>query len=244
MGQASVVTFPGGEPCAATSSTRGAFKSAPVAHADDESPGDPLASSVLVLNRLYLAVHVIGVRRAFGLLFRELAEVVHLEDGRFANYDFDAWREICELRSDERRPHDDWIRAVSFEIQAPRVIRLLRYDRLPRRELHLNRRSVLARDGHRCQYCSRRLPLHMLSIDHVLPRSRGGLTSWENVVCACLPCNMRKGGRTPQEARMSLARRPSKPARSPWLTAKLTNPKYAVWNTWLDGVAWVVGAAD
>ena len=150
-------------------------------------------ASVLVLNRLYMAVHVIGVRRAFGLLFRELAEVVHLEEGRFANYDFQSWREISELRADSKQPQDDWIRAVNFEIQVPRVIRLLSFDRLPKQELRLNRRNVLARDDHRCQYCGRHFPSQQLSIDHVIPRSRGGITSWENLVCACVACNVKKG---------------------------------------------------
>jgi 5-methylcytosine-specific restriction endonuclease McrA len=203
-----------------------------------------LDSSVLVLNRLYLAVHVIGVRRAFGLLFRDLAEVVHFEEGAFANYDFQAWREMSELRAEVKQPHDDWIRTVSFEIQIPRVIRLLRYDRLPKQELHLNRRNVLARDGNRCQYCARHLPSHLLSVDHVMPRSRGGTTTWENLVCACVACNIRKGGRTPQEAKMKLVRRPFKPKRNPLLLLKLDNPKYASWKTWLDGVYWDLGARD
>jgi 5-methylcytosine-specific restriction endonuclease McrA len=203
-----------------------------------------LDSSVLVLNRLYLAVHVIGVRRAFGLLVRDLAEVLHCEEGAFANYDFESWREISELRAEVKEPHDDWIRTVNFEIQIPRVIRLLQYDRLPKQELHLNRRNVLARDGHRCQYCARHLPAHLLSVDHVIPRSRGGVTSWENLVCACLTCNIRKGGRTPQEAKMKLVRRPVKPKRNPLLVLKLDNPKYASWKTWLEGVYWDIGARD
>jgi len=202
---------------------------------------DPLAASVLVLNRLYLAVHVVGVRRAFGLLCREVAEVVHLEEGKFANYDFQSWREISELRADEKQPDEDWIRAVHFEIQVPRVIRLLRYDRLPKRSLRLNRQTVLARDEHRCQYCGRRMPTSQLSMDHVIPRSRGGRTTWENVVCACLACNVKKGGRTPREARMTLICRPVRPKRSPLLLLKLSNPKYHSWKTWLDGAHWEVG---
>jgi len=202
---------------------------------------DPLAASVLVLNRLYLAVHVIGVRRAFGLLCRDVAEVIHLEGGTFANYDFQSWREISELRAEEKQPDEDWIRAVHFEIQVPRVIRLLRYDRLPKRSLRLNRQTVLARDEHRCQYCGRRMPNSQLSMDHVIPRSRGGQTTWENVVCACLACNVKKGGRTPREARMTLIRKPVRPKRSPLLLLKLSNPKYHSWKTWLDGAHWEVG---
>ena len=207
-------------------------------------PSPPLQASVLVLNRLYMAIHIVGVRRAFGLLFRDVAEVLHLEEGQFANHDFQSWREVSELRAGLKQPHEDWIRAVNFEIQVPRVIRLLSFDRLPRQKLHLNRRSVLARDEHRCQYCGRHFPTHQLSLDHVTPRSRGGTTTWENVVCACLACNVNKGGRTPKEARMKLMRHPVRPKRNPVLILKLSNPKYRTWGTWLDGVHWDIGAGD
>ena len=209
--------------------------------AGDHDSGGPLQASVLVLNRLYMAIHVVNVRRAFALLFRELAEVIHLEEGVYANYNFQSWLEMSELRVDEKRPNDDWIRSVSFEIQVPRVIRLLGFDRVPKQTIHLNRRGVLARDNHTCQYCARRFPTHQLSIDHVLPRSRGGRTEWENVVCACVKCNVKKGGRTPREARMKLIAHPVRPKRNPMLLSKLSNPKYASWSTWLNGVHWEVG---
>lgn len=202
-----------------------------------EGGSEALAASVLVLNRLYLAIHVIGVRRAFGLLCRELAEIIHVEEGRFANYDFQTWREYCELRAHCKQPDEDWIRSVTFEIQVPRVIRLLTYDRLPHRGLRLNRHTVFARDSHCCQYCGRRFPPSQLSLDHVVPRSRGGQTSWENVVCACVMCNVKKGGRTPQEAHMHLQRKPFRPRRSPLVTMKLRSKKYEVWKTWLEGAA-------
>jgi 5-methylcytosine-specific restriction endonuclease McrA len=213
----------------------------PISHAPS---GGALSSSVLVLNRLYIAVHVINVRRAFCLLYREMAEVIHLEHGQYANYTFQTWQELSELRADEKQPNEDWIRAVGFEIQAPRVIRLLRFDRLPKQQLHLNRRNILARDEHTCQYCGKRYPTHQLSLDHINPRSRGGETTWENVVCACLSCNIEKGGRTPHEARMKLVRRPTRPKRNPMLALKLSNPKYESWRTWLDGVCWEIGARD
>ncbi len=78
---------------------------------------------MLVLNRLYMAVHVVNVRRAFGLLFCELAEVVHFEEGKFAAYSFDSWREMSELRADRKQPEEDWVRAVNFDIK-----RLASYD--------------------------------------------------------------------------------------------------------------------
>jgi 5-methylcytosine-specific restriction endonuclease McrA len=121
------------------------------------------------------------------------------------------------------------------------VIRLLSFDRLPKRSLRLNRHTIFARDGHRCQYCNRRFPGSQLSLDHVVPRSRGGQTTWENVVCACLQCNVKKGGRTPQEAHMRLGRKPSRPKRSPLLLLKLGSPKYESWRTWLEAGYWEVG---
>jgi len=193
-----------------------------------------LGASVLVLNRFYAAIHVVNARRAFGLLFRELAEVIHLEEGQYANYDFTGWREISELRADERQSHGDWVRAVNFDIQVPRVIRLLWYERIPKRRARYSRRSLLVRDDHSCQYCGGRFPAGQLSIDHVVPRSRGGETSWENVVCSCLPCNVKKGGRTPQEARMRLIRKPSRPRYSPLLSLKMASPICESWRTFLQ----------
>jgi 5-methylcytosine-specific restriction endonuclease McrA len=201
---------------------------------------DPLSASVLVLNRFYMAVHVVSVRRAFGLLFRDLAEVIHFEEGQFANYDIHSWREISELRANFKAPEDDWIRSVNFEIQVPRVIRLLFYDRLPKQAIRFNRRNIFARDGNRCQYCGKRFPTSELSLDHVIPRSRGGDATWENIVCSCVRCNVKKGGRTPEEAHMHLVRQPLKPKRSPLLAMKLGNPKYQSWKTFLDSAYWSV----
>jgi 5-methylcytosine-specific restriction endonuclease McrA len=201
---------------------------------------ESLGASVLVLNRLYMAVHVVGVRRAFALLCRELAEVIHVEEGQYANYSFESWREISELKAQFKEPHDDWIRAVNFEIQAPRVIRLLSYDRLPKQVVRFNRRNVFARDANRCQYCGKRFPTSELSLDHIIPRSRGGETSWENIVCSCVRCNVRKGGRTPHEASMHLIRAPIRPKRNPLLTIKLGNPKYESWKSFLDHAYWSV----
>ena len=201
---------------------------------------EALSSNVLVLNRFYMAVHVVSVRRAFALLCRELAEVVHIEQGQYANYNFESWREISELKASFKGPHDDWIKSVNFEIQVPRVIRLLFYDRLPKQTVRFNRRNLFARDANRCQYCGRRFPTSELSLDHVVPRSRGGETSWENIVCSCVKCNVKKGGRTPREANMQLVRPPVRPKRSPLLSVKLGNPKYESWKTFLDNAYWSV----
>lgn len=200
-----------------------------------------LSASVLVLNRQYLAVHVVNVRRAFGLLVNRLAEVIHIEDGQFTNYDFESWREISELQAAFKAcDHDDWIKSVNFEIRVPRVLRLLHYDRLPKQRVRLNRRNIFARDANLCQYCGKRFATSELSLDHVLPTCRGGDTSWENLVCACVRCNVKKGGRTPQEAGMKLIKKPVRPKRSPLLSIKLGNPKYASWKSFLDSAYWSV----
>lgn len=204
--------------------------------------GEALSSSVLILNRHYLAIHVVNVRRAIGLLFRNLAEVIHIEDGQYVNYDFESWREISELKAriEERGPNEDWIRSVQFEIQVPRILRLLYYDRIPRQRVRLNRRNIFARDASCCQYCGKRFPSSELSLDHVIPTCLGGETSWDNLVCACVRCNVRKGGRTPREAGLALIRKPVRPKRNPLLTVKLGNPKYASWKSFVESAYWTV----
>jgi 5-methylcytosine-specific restriction endonuclease McrA len=207
----------------------------------NSSPNPALDSSVLVLNKLFMAIHIISVRRAFCLLCKELAEVVALEDGQFMTYDFGSWRELSEYRARHfRQEDDDWVRTISTEIQVPRVIRLIDYDRLPKQTVKFNRRNIFARDNNQCQYCGKKFPTSELSLDHVVPRSQNGQSTWENIVCACVSCNVRKGGRTPKEANMHLIRKPEKPKRSPMLGLKLANRKYHSWRTFLDNAYWSV----
>lgn len=187
-----------------------------------------------------MAIRVVNVRRAFSLLFRELAEVIHVENGKYLSYDFESWREISELHREFEPERYDWIRTVRFEIAVPRIIRLLLYDRLPVQTVTFNRRNLYARDGNRCQYCGRRFSSSELSLDHVVPRSRGGTNTWENIVCACLRCNVRKGGRTPEEAGMHLIRAPVRPRRSPVINLRLSHAKYHSWKQFLDHAYWTV----
>jgi 5-methylcytosine-specific restriction endonuclease McrA len=203
--------------------------------------GSPaLSSSVLLLNRLYMALRVISAKRAMTLIYRELAEVVSLEDGQYLSYDFDDWLEVSAAKASFEPDEHDWIRTVHFQIAVPKIVRLLAYDKLPRVSVKLNRRNLFARDHNRCQYCGRRVPTSDLSIDHLIPRSQGGTTCWENVVCACTVCNVKKGGRTPAEAHMRLIARPQRPRRSPILTIKLSDSRYASWKQFLDFAYWNV----
>jgi 5-methylcytosine-specific restriction endonuclease McrA len=199
-----------------------------------------LESSVLVLNRLYVAIHIVNVRRAFTLLAKELAEVVSVEDGQWVSYDFASWQEVSAHRRSFKEPDQDWLRTFRCEIQVPRIVRLLAFDRMPRPAVKFNRRNLFARDENRCQYCGRKFALSELSLDHVLPRSQGGATSWENVVCACVACNVRKGGRTPDQARMKLFRKPFRPKTSPLVSIKLGHAKYQSWKAFLDHAYWNV----
>ena len=199
-----------------------------------------LDAKVLVLNKLYMAVRVISARRAFAMLARDLAEVIHIDNGQYLSYDFESWTEVSELHRRFEAERHDWVRTVRFEVAVPKVVRLLGYDRLPRQHVKLNRRNLFARDRNRCQYCGGAFPTNELSIDHVIPRAQGGQDSWENLVCACVRCNARKGGRTPDQANMSLRVKPVRPKRNPMIALRLGQEKYASWKAFLDNAYWSV----
>lgn len=198
-----------------------------------------LNANVLVLNRLYMAVRVVSARRAFSLLFRQLAEVVNVEDGKYTSYDFDSWTELS-VYHDQFTPDYDWVRTVRMRIAVPKIIRLFDYDRLPRQSVKLNRRNIYARDRNLCQYCGDRFPTAELTLDHIIPRTQGGGSSWENLVCACVACNSRKGGRTPKQAAMALICKPTRPRRNPVINLRLGQDKYACWQAFLDNAYWSV----
>ena len=199
-----------------------------------------LESNVLVLNRHYMAVRVVGARRAFSMLLRELAEVIAYEEGTYANYDFHSWCEVSQFKREFEPDGYDWVATVNLHIAVPKIIRLLFYDRLPRSDVKFNRRNIFARDENRCQYCGKKFPTKELSLDHVVPRSLGGKSLWENVVCACLVCNVKKGGRTPEQAHMSLIRRPVQPRRNPLIRVHLGHQRYQSWKQFLDNAYWSV----
>lgn len=142
--------------------------------------------AVLVLNASYEPLNVVSEQRAIILLLKDKAQLVEAAESR--------WR--SEHRS----------------VPVPLVIRLLAYVRLPHRwQLPVSRRGVLARDHYTCQYCGAMPGRQALTIDHLVPRSRGGGRTWHNLVAACAPCNRRKGGRLPAEAGLRLLREPFVP---------------------------------
>ncbi len=202
-----------------------------------------LESSVLVLNKFFMALHVISAKRAFVLLCKETAEVVSVDDGKFNSYNFDTWKDVSIYKAKSGLPDEDyanWIRTVSFEIEVPKIIRLLFYEKLPRSNVKFNRRNIFARDENRCQYCGQKFPTSELSLDHIVPKAHDGKTTWTNIVCACTDCNKKKGGRTPLQAGMKLIRKPAKPKHSPILSLKLRSDRYRSWKQFLDEAYWSV----
>jgi len=205
-----------------------------------------LSGSVLLLNAHFVAMRVVSVRRAFTLLFKQdafhkpVAEVVDVEDGRYVSYDFEDWAELSAFKHEFEPARHDWIRTVRCHLAIPRIVRVLRFSKVRRQEVKFNRRNIFARDHNTCQYCGRRFNSSELSLDHVVPRSLEGVTTWDNLVCCCLKCNVRKGGRTPAQANMELIRPPAKPSHNPTLSVHLTDSRYASWKQFLDAAYWNV----
>jgi 5-methylcytosine-specific restriction endonuclease McrA len=186
-----------------------------------------LNTKVLVLNRSYLPVHVTSVKRAFALLYQGVARAV---DEQYRTFDFDSWRDLAIEMHHER------VGVVGGFVRVPRVLLLIAYERVPKRHVRFSRFNIYARDNNTCQYCGRRLPRTELNLDHVIPRSRGGMSTWENVVCSCHSCNRRKGGRTPEEANMLLISKPKRPQWTPFSTEMFSLRRYQEWMPFLTTV--------
>ena len=159
---------------------------------------------VLLLNASEEVLRLIEWQRAVSLLFSGKAE---------APYNYEHYYEI---------PH------TSGVFLLPKAIRLVNYIRVPQPKVYLSRRNIHRRDNHTCQYCGVVIPLGKGTIDHVLPKSRGGGNTWENLVCCCAKCNIKKGDSTPKEAKMPLIRRPEEPRYLHIGEVELTS----VWSRW------------
>lgn len=193
-----------------------------------------LDGQVLVLNRSWVAVHVAPVRRALTLLFQGHARVVHPKD--YTLYDFDNW---CALsKSRDNFDSGRFIHTPTFQIRLPEVILLSAFNGFVKREVRLSRRNIFERDEQRCQYCGHRLPKQELTIDHVLPRSRGGRDTWENLVLACIHCNLKKSNRTPDEANMRLLHKPVAPHWLPRFGMPIPKDELMSWQRFVDLAYW------
>jgi 5-methylcytosine-specific restriction endonuclease McrA len=193
-------------------------------------------SAVLVLNRNYQPVHVTSVKRAFSLLYQGVAKAI---DAQYKLYEFDDWAALSATQ--------DCITTVNRTIRVPRVLVLSAYEYLPKGRVRFSRLNIYARDHDTCQYCGRTLPRSELNLDHVVPRCDGGKTTWENVVCSCVPCNLKKGGRTPEQAGMKLLRKPFRPRWTPLFRGAIRRVTYREWLPFLrleDASYWNVELLD
>lgn len=132
--------------------------------------------------------------------------------------------------------YDAEIRAVSLVIKIPAVVRLLRAFRRHAKPVKFSRINIYARDGYKCQYCGAKCAIHELTYDHVVPRAKGGRTTWENIVTCCYPCNYAKGNRTPTEASMALRSVPTRPQWVPAVTIRVSTR--SVPDAWRDYLYW------
>ena len=191
-----------------------------------------LNESVLVLNRSWIAVHIANVRRAIRLLYQGYAKVVSPED--FSTYNVDDWKELS-VAADEYCIH-----TVNFKLMVPEVIVLTVFNGVYRRDVRFSRRNIFERDKNRCQYCSKKFKKWELTLDHVVPRSMGGRSTWENLVLACVPCNVGKGDRLPEEAGMPLIRKPRKPRWIPYSGEGFSSIRKPSWQRFVDAAYWDV----
>ena len=186
-----------------------------------------LNSKVLVLNRSYFPVHITSVRRAFALLYQGIAKAV---DQQYRTFDYESWSALSAS------VHDETVGLIGRVIRVPRVILLVSYDRVPRRRVRFSRFNVFARDKNTCQYCGKRFSRSELNLDHVIPRSQRGLSTWENIVCSCFRCNRVKGGRRPEEAGMRVIKKPAQPEWTPFMLETFTFKGYQEWVPFLNEV--------
>lgn len=189
-----------------------------------------LQRPTLVLNRNWQPVRVATVARALVLLWNEAARVV--DPANFQQYSWTDWAKL--------KPRDGelFIQAVRFRLRVPEVLTLVRYDRVPVAAVAFTRRNIFKRDRFTCQYCGLQPGTEELTIDHVLPRSQGGASTWDNCVLACVSCNKRKADRTPQQAAMRLRKTPHRPAWKPlYAFEEIPIPS---WTKFLSEVYWNV----
>jgi 5-methylcytosine-specific restriction endonuclease McrA len=199
-----------------------------------------LDRQVLVLNRLWQAINVCTVRRAFTLLCQGHAQVVNADgQNNFFTHDFESWHELSQ-----REPEAEMVHTISFKIRVPRVIVLMLFDRMPKKEVKFTRHNIFERDKNTCQYCGKIFDRRDLNLDHVIPRDKGGATTWENIVCSCIPCNTRKGNRLPHQVNMHLIKKPVRPKWRPFVHITFDSQVHDSWRHFIDLAYWNVELGD
>lgn len=186
-----------------------------------------LSTNVLVLNKSYLPVDVTSLRRAFSMLYQDIAKAV---DEEYATFDFHSWSELSVAA------HHEGIGLVGRVIRVPRVVLLRAYNHIPRRDVRFSRHNIYLRDQNSCQYCGQAFSRKELNLDHIIPKSRGGKTTWDNIVSSCFHCNRRKGGHLLKEVGMTLLRPARRPLWTPLSIYSRRNGHYREWLPFLNTV--------
>ncbi len=202
---------------------------------------DTLSARTLVLNKGWQPVNTINVKDAIGKIYSGAAKALGKD---FVAYEFEDWVQTWSDVSIASKMDDEkFIACQRFKILAPEVIVLNDYNGSVRRDARFSRRNIFIRDKYKCQYCYKKFSAKLLNIDHVIPRSRGGETSWENVALSCLKCNTKKAARTPQEAGMKLLKIPVKPKLSA-LQCQLGPVVPNSWKSFVDSFYWNVSLSE
>ena len=191
-----------------------------------------LADKVLVLNKGWLAINVTTVRDAVSLVYSDAAQFVHPQT--YEAFSFENWKDAAALAKDASR----YLRGCDWKMLVPEVIVLTDYAGISRRNVKFSRKNIFERDRYTCQYCGERHRRADLNLDHVLPKSRGGTSCWENVVLACYTCNSRKDNRLPVEAKMQLLRKPRKPDWRDVKLPSLAGQMPSSWEAFLSEMYW------
>ncbi|MBN1824400.1 MAG: HNH endonuclease [Endomicrobiales bacterium] len=193
-----------------------------------------MQNDVLVLNRSFYAIQITSWQRALSLVYLDHASVV---DEDYKTYSFEDWRNVSRAIKDHPA---GFIHTPTFKIAVPEVIALKVYDRLPTTEVKFTRRNIYEHYNHRCCYCGKKLATSELNLEHVVPKSRGGKTCWENIVTSCIPCNLKKANRLPAEVGMELLIKPSKPKWRGNISLIMRSPvrMRTSWQRFIDTVYW------
>ena len=191
--------------------------------------GSVLHEQALVLNRSWAAIATTSVREALSMLFTGSAKAI--QPDTYQAHAFDSWANLAV------EPDEPSVRTVTLHIRVPEVIVLTGYNGMPNTRPAFSRRNLYRRDENTCQYCGRQPGTAELTIDHVIPRSRGGLSTWTNCVLACVSCNGRKGSRLTHEAQMHLLRTPREPSWTPIMEVPVARVRQS-WKRFVSDRYW------
>jgi len=183
----------------------------------------------LILNRSWVAINIATVATVIKKVWIENAKIVDPND-----YSLHSWEDWVKMRPQNG---EAYIQCVGFRLKVPEVVSMIEYDKMPETSVSFSRKSLFTRDKYTCQYCHIQPGVKELTIDHVKPRSRGGTSTWENCVLACITCNRKKADKTLKESRMKLRRKPVKPI---WRPTFHTGVVLDSWEKFVSEMYWNV----